>query len=78
LGGSAKVSTAKPNPLATGRQRVICVYTYDWADEKDVKRIREELRKLGITNKIPYKADQDTASGKYQKRGCTRISKYYE
>ncbi|MEM3565192.1 MAG: DUF1917 domain-containing protein [Candidatus Jordarchaeaceae archaeon] len=79
LGDSAKVATGKPNPLAGGsRQKVICVYTYDWTDEKDVKRIREELRKLGITNKIPYKADEDTLSGKYRKTGHGRISKYYE
>ena len=79
LGDSAKVGTAKPNPNATNPDtKVICVYTYDWADEKDVKRVREELRKLGITNKIPYKADEDTLSGKYRIRGDTRISKYYE
>lgn len=78
LGDSAKVSTGKPNPHATSRQRVICVYTYDWTDEKDVKRIREELRKLGITSKIPYKADQDTIEGKYRKMGHSKISKYYE
>jgi hypothetical protein len=79
LGDSAKVATAKPNPLAvkTGAH-VICVYTYDWTDEKDVKRIREELRKLGITNKIPYKTNEDTLSGKYRITGHRRISKYYE
>jgi len=79
LGDSAKVATAKPNPNATNQAtKVICVYTYDWTDEKDVKRVREELRILGITNKIPYKADEDTLSGKYRVRGDTRISKYYE
>lgn len=79
LGGSAKVATAKPNPNATNTDtKVICVYTYDWTDEKDVRRVREELRKLGITNKIPYKADEDTLSGKYRVRGDTSISKYYE
>jgi len=79
LGDSAKVATAKPNPLATDpNAKVICVYTYDYTDEKDVKRIREELRKLGITNKIPYKADEDTLSGKYRITGHKRISKYYE
>ncbi len=79
LGDSAKVSTAKPNPLAgKSKAHVICVYTYDWTDEKDVKRIREELRKLGITNKIPYKADEDTLKGKYRITGHRRISKYYE
>jgi len=79
LGGSAKVATAKPNPNATNPDtKVICVYTYDWTDEEDLRRVREELRKLGITNKIPYKADEDTLSGKYRIRGDTRISKYYE
>jgi hypothetical protein len=79
LGNDAKVATAKPNPLAgKSRAKVICVYTYDWTDEKDVKRIREELRKLGVVNKIPYKADEDTLSGKYQVTGHTKISKYYE
>jgi len=79
LGDSAKVATAKPNPLAgKSDTKVICVYTYDWTDEKDVKRIREEVRKLGITNKIPYKADEDTLSGKYRIMGHRGISKYYE
>jgi len=79
LGDSAKVATAKPNPNATNpATRVICVYTYDWTDEKDIRRVRGELRKLGITNRIPYKADKDTLSGKYSIRGNTRISKYYE
>ncbi|MDP3024500.1 MAG: DUF1917 domain-containing protein [candidate division Zixibacteria bacterium] len=79
LGGSAKVATAKSNSLAgKSKVKVICVYTYDWADEKDVKRIREELRKLCIKNKIPYKTDEDTLSGKYKRTGYKKISKYYE
>jgi len=57
---------------------VICVYTYDWTDKEDVKRIRQELRDLGITRKIPYKADRETLSGKYAIRGDKRISKYFE
>ncbi len=79
LGGSAKGSTAKPNPNARDpNTKVICVYTYDWADKNDVRRVREELRQLGVLSKIPYKADQETYSGKYANRGNTRISKYYE
>lgn len=79
LGSDAKVATAKPNPNATKpSKRVICVYTYDYTDEEDVRRIREELRKLGIASRIPYKTDEDTLSGKYQKTGHKRISKYYE
>jgi hypothetical protein len=79
LGDRAKVATAMPHPLVWDtKTKVICVYTYDWKDERDVRRIREELRKLGITNKIPYKADEDTLSGKYKITGHRRISKYYE
>lgn len=79
FGGSSKVATAKPNPNAKDpSKKVICVYTFDWTDEKDVKRVREELRKIGITSKIPYKSDEDTLAGKYQVKGDTRISKYYE
>ena len=79
LGFAAKVATAKPNPNAIDpKNRVICVYTYDWKDEKDVRRVREELRRLGIANRIPYKADADTLSGKYRAKGDQRISKYYE
>jgi len=79
IGAPSKVATARPNPLAAeSGAKVICVYTYDWTDEKDVKRVREELRKFGVVNKIPYKSDEDTLSGKYRVTGHTRISKYYE
>src|SRR3990172_11474561 len=79
LGDSAKVATAMDNPNAVDpSQRVICVYTYDWRDEKDVRRVRAALRELGIDRKIPYKADQDTLAGKYRVSGHKRISKYYE
>ena len=79
LGSAAKVATARPNPNAPNpRSRVICAYTYDWKDEADVRRVREELRRLGITQKIPYKADADTQAGKYSVRGDSGISKYYE
>ncbi len=78
LGGSSKASTARPNPNATSsKNKVICVYTYDWKDESDVMRVREELKRLGFTQKIPYKSDEDTLKGKYANRGNTRISKYY-
>lgn len=77
LGDSSKVATAKPNPNATNPYtKVICVYTYDWSD-KDVMRIREELRNIGITQKLPYKSDEDTLAGKYTVKGDKLISKYY-
>ncbi|KKT82709.1 MAG: hypothetical protein A3B99_01835 [Candidatus Yanofskybacteria bacterium RIFCSPHIGHO2_02_FULL_44_12b] len=79
LGYESKTATAKSNPLAgKSRQKVICVYTYDWTDEADIKRIRDELKKLGIAWKIPYKTDQDTFDGNYRGTVGQRISKYYE
>jgi len=73
LGTSAKVST----PLQGGKSHVICVYTEDWTDEADVRRVREELKRLGITNKIPYKTDEDTLKGRYAFKGHKRIAKYW-
>lgn len=79
LGAESKVATARPNPNSVDpKKSVICVYTYDWQDKVDVRRVREELRKLGITNRIPYKSNEDTSSGKYRITGHTGISKYYE
>ena len=79
LGYESKTTTAKPNSLAgKSRQKVICVYTYDWTDEEDVRRVRSELKKLGIVWRIPYKSDQDTSDGKYRDMTNQRISKYYE
>ena len=79
LGGSSKVATAKPSPLSKNKDEfVICVYTYDWTDVADVRRVRQELRNIGITQKIAYKTDEDTYIGKYRARGNSRISKYYE
>lgn len=79
LGDEAKVSTARPNPNAANeKEHVICIYTYDYRDVEDVKRIRATLRDLGISWKIPYKTDAVTYAGLYQVRGHKRISTYYE
>jgi len=78
LGEASKVSTARPNPNARDpSMKVVCIYTCDHEDEEDVMRVREELRRLGFKDKIPYKTDEATISGKYQVRGDRRISKYY-
>lgn len=78
LGSSSKVATAYDNGLYDPHIKVICIYTYDWKNEEDVKRIREELRNLGITRKIAYKSDEDTLNGRYKRTGHIGISKYYE
>jgi hypothetical protein len=77
LGDAAKVATMKPNPNATNESKVICVYTYDADDAADCSRVRDALRDLGVTWKIPYKTDSATYSGKYS-WNSTRVSSRYE
>ena len=48
LGISAKVST-----LAQGQHRhVICVYTYNYLDSEDVRRVRDRLKELGFVERL--------------------------
>lgn len=69
LGMSAKVSTAKENPESWDERMVIYVYTRDWEDEKDVMRVREVLRGLGVTDRIGYKRNIETFQGEYSEKG---------
>jgi hypothetical protein len=79
LGGSSKVSTARPNHyLRSTGTRVICVYTYDWTDEADVRRVRARLRDLGFVARLSYKADADSRARNYAGQSQGRIAKYYE
>ena len=71
----AKVSTAKPNPDSRDSRRVIYVYTKDWADEPDVMRVRENLRRLGFVDRIGYKRNLETFAGEYAKKG-KRVTYY--
>lgn len=54
------------------------MYTYDWKDCQDVKRIREELRKIGVVHKISYKTDEDTERGMYRENSNEKVGTYYE
>jgi hypothetical protein len=74
----AKVSTVSKLKPSNKTSHVICVFTYDWTDEKDVMDIRKKLRDIGFTQKIPYKTDKDTRKGKYHSGYSTQISKYFE
>jgi len=79
LGSMSKIAIAKNSAeFSKSKTRVVCVYTYDWRDEKDARRVREELRRLGIIRKIPYKTDEDTELGVYQNTNVGKVSKYYE
>ena len=76
LGISAKVSTAKPNPAdSRDNRKVIYIYTKDWADEEDVMRVRENLRRLGFTDRMGYKRNIETFAGEYAKKG-KRVTYY--
>jgi hypothetical protein len=78
LGDSAKMATMRPNPNAVSKDaKVICVYTYDVDDDADRNRIRQALRDLGVTWKIPYKTDAATYAGKYS-HNTGRVSRFFE
>jgi hypothetical protein len=61
LGVSMKAST----PLTGVREGagLICIYTKSWQDIADIRRVLSELRKLGISDRIYYKADAQTLLG---------------
>lgn len=66
LGISAKAATARPSELAASqRTKLICVYTRDWQDDSDVRRVLQQLRNLGVTSRLSYKTDEATAPGLY-------------
>jgi hypothetical protein len=78
LGDSAKVATARENPNAIrASEKLICVYTYDADDYADVSRVRQALRAIGYTRKLPYKMDSATLAGQYSRDGG-RVSRYCE
>lgn len=69
LGFSSKVSTAKENPDSRDERFVIYIYTPDWSNEEDVMNIREELKKLGVKQRIGYKRNIETYHGDYSTTG---------
>jgi len=73
LGIAAKVST-----LAQGRHtHVICVYTYNYLDRSDVRRVRDRLKELGFVDRLYYKPDFYTRSGIYHGTKRLPASRYY-
>lgn len=70
LGLIAKVSTKKKGFYPYNSDNgVICIYTYDYRDLEDVKKIRHELKTLGFLDKIIYKSDEDTRQGRHLWKG---------
>lgn len=67
LGDSAKVATAGSERGQEG-VRLICVYTHDFTDEKDVRRVLDELVDMGLVDEeegkpVWYKVDAYTHLG---------------
>jgi hypothetical protein len=79
LGHAAKVSTALPEPTARDpKKHVIAVYTADETNATDVRRVRDVLRGLGITWRIPYKSDAAALAGQNDDMAGGPATKYYE
>ena len=65
LGSSAKVAT-DGGLDHHGRPRLVCVYTEDFSNEKDVKRVLKKLVEMGLVNK---KEAAGASQGLYYKCG---------
>lgn len=75
LGISAKAATANPSPLATSRAKLICVYTADYEDKGDVRRVLRALRQdHGIHWRLSYKTDEATEAGVYGRGSAIYVS----
>ena len=69
LGRGAKVSTSEENKA---KRHVICIYTRNYLDLEDVKRVRGLLRDMGFTEPLCYKPDIYTYLDIYS--GTTKLS----
>ncbi|KIK60718.1 hypothetical protein GYMLUDRAFT_200305 [Collybiopsis luxurians FD-317 M1] len=63
--GLAKVSVGK----GLGQRRVICVYVDDFGDVEEVMGLREDLRRVGVVQRIGFKLDAYSHLGIYSRNG---------
>jgi Domain of unknown function (DUF1917) len=76
LGISASVSTRDEREDLPSTH-VICVYNADYTSVAEVNRVRDELRRLGVTERIAYKPDIYTHCRIYPYNGWgIRASRY--
>ncbi|MFJ8955172.1 putative phosphothreonine lyase domain-containing protein [Streptomyces sp. NPDC102381] len=72
LGYRSKAATLiNTRPGSDDSRRPICVYTHDWRDIEDVRRVLTALRGLGIVDVLLYKTDADTTRGQYGRAAST-------
>lgn len=75
LGPAAKVATARPNEHAVDpTRRPIVVYTTDWQDRDDLRRVLRELRTRGVGWRLAFKTDEDTNAGIYGRNTGVYVS----
>lgn len=67
LGPSAKIPAECPHVP-------IVVYTSDWRDRDDVRRVLRELRHIGIKGRLMYKTDAATLRGEYGRGASLYVS----
>jgi hypothetical protein len=53
---------------------LICVYTRDWQDRDDVRRVLGALRELGVSWRLAYKTDEATGAGVYGRGSSIYVS----
>ncbi len=67
LGISAKTTSRTRPDYGVMRGVLTCVYTCNYDDLDDVRRVLVALRGLGFARTLSYKTDEDTLSGRYGK-----------
>jgi len=53
---------------------LICVYTRDWQDRDDVRRVLGALRGLGVSWRLAHKTDEVTGAGVYGRGSSIYVS----
>ncbi len=74
LGYAAKTTSRSRPDYRSLRGMLTCVYTYDFEDHGDLRRVLAELRRLGFTARLSYKTDEDTLEGHYGKGTSAYVS----
>ncbi|MFJ9752618.1 putative phosphothreonine lyase domain-containing protein [Streptomyces chartreusis] len=72
LGYRSKAATLiNTRPGSDDTRRPICIYTNDWRDLEDVKRVLNALRDLGNVDVLLYKTDSETRRQRYGQGAST-------
>ncbi|GFU77821.1 uncharacterized protein TNCV_1138291 [Trichonephila clavipes] len=77
---AAKCSTAWEGQYVArpgSKSGVICCYTNDYTDKRDVKRVADAIRRvISYPENMLYKTDKDTLAGNYSHLGNRHVSIY--